>query len=78
MRPIPAKASGLGLEDEKEEDLPDSPHSSAPRPFGLGAELWGDGNCLLLIGLRVPWALPKAGMGRAFGPKTKSHLMLGD
>ena len=73
MRPIPAKASGLGLEDEKEEALPDSPHRSAPGPKGPGAERWGDGNCLLLIGLRVPWALPKAGMGRAFGPKTRSH-----
>ena len=76
MRPIPAKASGLGLEDEKVEALPDSSHRSAPGPKGPGAERWEDGNCLLLIGLRVPWALPKADMGRAFGPKTRSYGML--
>ena len=69
MRPIPAKASGLGFEDDKEEALPDSSHRSAPEPKGPGAERWEDGNDLLLIGLRVHWALPKAGMGRAFGPK---------
>ncbi len=41
MRPIPAKASGLGLEDEKEEALRDSPHRSAPGSKGSGAERWG-------------------------------------
>jgi hypothetical protein len=34
---------------------------------------WEDGKRLPLIGLPVPWALPKAGMDRAFGPKTRSH-----
>ena len=28
---------------------------------------------LLLIGFRVPWALPKSDMGRAFGHKTRSY-----
>jgi hypothetical protein len=36
VRFIPAKASDLGLEDEKEEALTDSPHRSAPGPKGLG------------------------------------------
>jgi hypothetical protein len=34
---------------------------------------WDDGKSLLLIGLRVPWALPKPDMDRAFGSKTRSY-----
>ncbi len=72
MRPIPAKASDLGREDEKEEVLPDSPQRPDSGPSGPESGRWGDGNRLLLNGLLVPWTLPKAGRGRAFGPKTKS------
>ena len=71
VRSIPAKASGLGIEDEKEEALPDSPHRPDSGPFGPESGRGGDGKKLLLIGLSIPWALPKAGMGRAFGPKTR-------
>jgi hypothetical protein len=62
-----------GLEDGNEEVLLDSLHRPNPEPKGLGFGRWGDGKILLFIGLRKPWALPKAGMGRAFGPKTRSH-----
>ena len=31
-----------------------------------------DCKAIFCIGLRRPWALPKAGMGRAFSPQTKS------
>jgi hypothetical protein len=31
-----------------------------------------DGKALFYNGLRRPWALPKAGVGRAFSPQTKS------
>ena len=72
-RPIPVLGNAQGTRKPiRSKQLP-SPHRSAPGPKGPGAERWGDGNCLILIGLRVPWALPKAGMGQAFGPKTRSH-----
>lgn len=42
--------------------------SQGQRPWSRGG-----GKKLLLIGLHVPWSLPKADMGRAFGPKSRSH-----
>ena len=39
-----------------------------PRTSGDGR----DGKALFCSGLRRPYALPKAGMGRAFSPQTKS------
>jgi|GEM_PF-5911039 hypothetical protein len=42
----------------------------------MQSKLWlaVGGKVLIVIGLRVPWAFPKAGgMGRAIGPKTRSN-----
>ncbi len=66
-RPIPALGNAQGTRKPiRSKQLP-SPHSSAPRPKGRGAELWGESDRSSSFSSSRPRPLALAGMGRTVG-----------